>query len=296
MNSIFSTIALLLVFTSTALAQTSSIKIDRIEVLEGSPYGNGSPSNNIISQLGLIQSSYKGYYSYWHLPNATTQSINNGDGSVSSILNSTPLKISINNKGQEITFEVTNNSNYWIGIDPSSTNYNISYFSGDDIVPYSGADFDKTLGMLFNYERGEYDYIILPPRSNASWSMFRIDGIQKGYDIISACIKNGSRMDFSFPIYVYSTDPISSELGKMRKRNTYQFSPQTPAKVRLSYKGPYYKEGEAYHVHNDYIDVVRPNYSYIMELAKLKFVCDIAVSRTAIPYKKNDFGLNVYSR
>lgn len=286
----------LLVFANTTLAQTSSIKINRIEVQEGSPYGSGTPSSNVISQLGLNQSSYKGYYSYWRLPNASTQTINNADGSVSSVLNSIPLKISLSNKGQEITFEVTNNSNYWIGIDPSSNNYNISYFSGDDMIPYTGADFSKTLGMLFNYERGEYDYIILPPKAKASWSMFRVDGLQNGYDIISSCIKNGSRMDFTFPIYIYSTDPLSSELTKMRKRSPYQYSPQTPTKVRLSYKGPYYKEGEAYHIHNDYIDLVRPNYSYTIEPAKLKFVCDIVISPATTPSKKNSFGLNVYSR
>lgn len=296
MKSLFSIIVALLIFTNTTIAQTASITINRIEVHDGTLYVNEAPSTNVISQLGLNQSSYKGYYSYWQLPNVTIQNIDNEDGSVSSILNSSPLKISVNNKGQEITFEVTNNSNHWIGIDPSSTNYNISYFSGDDLIPYSGADFDKAIGLLFNYERGEYDYVILPPKAKTSWSMFRIDGIQKGFDIISSCIKNGSRMDFTFPLYIYSTDPISSNLGKMRKRNPYHYSPQTPLKVRLNYNGPYYREGDAYHIHNDYIDGVRPNYSYTMESAKLKFVCDISISRFATPTKKNSFGLYIYSR
>jgi hypothetical protein len=164
------------------------------------------------------------------------------------------------------------------------------------MIPYSSADFDKTLGVLFNYERGEYDYIILPPKAKASWSMFKINGIQTGYDIISSCIKNGSRMDFTFPIYIYTNDPLTSEVSKMRKRNPYQYSPQTPTKVRLNYKGIYYKEGEAFHIHNDYIDIVRPNVSYTMESAKLKFVCDISISKSQTPSHKNRFGLDVYGR
>lgn len=289
-------IAAFFIIVNTAMAQTASIKINRIEVQEGSPYGAGDPSSTIISELGLNHASYKGFYSYWRLPNSTIQTINNPNGSASSVLTSSPLKISVNNKGQEITFEFTNNSIYWIGIDTSSANYYISYFVGQDMIPYSDADFEKTLGVLFNYERGEYDYIILPPKAKASWSMFRINGIQTGYDIISSCIKNGSRMDFTFPIYIYTNDPLTSEISKMRKSNPYQYSPQTPTKVRLNYKGAYYKEGEAFHIHNDYIYLVRSNDSYTMESAKLKFVCDISISKSPTPSHKNKFGLNIYGR
>lgn len=295
MKKFFSILLAFLVFTNTALTQTSSIKINRIEVQDGSPYGSGTPSNNVISQFGLTQKSFRGLYSYWGLPSSSISSISNLDGSTTSLLRSLPLDISVTNKGQEITFEVKNNSQYWIGIDPSSTNYNISYFVGDDMIPYSGSDFDKTLGTLFNYERGEYDLIILPPRAKASWAMFRIDGMQKGYDIISSCIKNGSRMDFEFPIFIYSTDPITSELSSLHNKQAYQYSQYTPTQARLSYRGGYYKEGESFHIHNDYIDKFKPTYSYTMEPARLKFVCDINKS-SAVTTKKNKFGLEVYAK
>lgn len=287
--------ATLYIVAGAQTATKSTITINRVEVLDGSLYGNGNPSSTVISELGLTQKSFRGIYSYWTFPSALVSSLSNLDGSSTSLLRSLPLDISVTNKGQEITFEVKNNSHYWISIDPSSTNYNISYFVGEDVVPYSGVDFDKTLGTLFNYERGEYDLIILPPRAKASWSMFRIDGMQKGYDIISSCIKNGSRMDCEFPIFIYSTDPITSELSSLRNKQTYQYAQYTPTQARLSYHGAYYKEGEAFHVHNDYIDKFKPTYNYTMEQARLKLVCEINKS-SAVTTKKNKFGLEVYAK
>jgi len=293
-------ILLLLTFASTAVnAQTSTkrgITINRIEIQEGSLYGTDAPSNEIIQKLGLTNRNYRNLYSYWTFPYSSTSSVSNLNGSVTGKFTSASIDLSITNKGQVLSLSITNKSVYWIGVDVSSLNFNISYFSGDNIIPYSGADFSKTLGTLFNFERGEYDYIILPPNAKTEWDLFRIDGTQNGYDIINSCIKNGSRMDFTIPMYIYDTDPITSELTHLTHKKKHQYAQHTPVPGRMNYKGGYYKENEAFHIHNDNIDVVRPNYSYNIKCVKLKFVCDISVTSEIIPTTKNRFGLELYSK
>ena len=255
-----------------------------------------APSNDAITKLGLQKSNFKGFYTYWTFPYASTSTILNSDGSVTGKFISSPIELSLTNKGQVLSFSVVNKSQYWIGIDVSSFNFNISYFAGDEMIPYNEVDFDKTLGTLFNFERGEYDYILLPPRAVAEWDMFRIDGMQKGYDIIHNSIKNGSRIDLSIPIFIYDVDPISTQLNEFKNKKSYQYSQCTPIKTRLNYKGGYYMEGETYHIHNDYINLVRPNYSSNVESIKLKLVGDVMISTQRIPTNKNKYGLEIYSK
>lgn len=282
------------VFSQTTPKRT--VTINRIEIQEGNPYSMGDPTTDVISKLGLTKRNFKNYYTYWGLPNFTTSTISNLDGSVTGKITSSLVEISVTNKGQVFSFSIINRSPYWIGIDVSSINFNISYFAGDEMIPYSGADFDKTLGTLFNFERGEYDYVLLPPRAKAEWEMFRIDGIQKGYDIIHSCIKNGSRMDFTIPVFIYESDPVSSQLSKMKAKKAYQYSQYTPIQARLNYKGGYYKENETFHIHNDYIDLVRPDDGVDFKSIRLKFVCDITTSSQRIPAIKNKYGLEIYSK
>lgn len=293
-------IVLLLTFMSTGLhAQTSTkrgVTINRIEIQEGSPYGTDAPSKEIIRKLGLTNRNYRNLYSYWTFPYSSTSSISNLNGSVTGKFTSTPIDLSITNKGQVLSLTITNKSIYWIGVDVSSLNFNISYFSGDNIIPYSGADFSKTLGTLFNFERGEYDYVILPPNAKTEWNLFRIDGSQNGYDIIHSCIKNGSRMDFTIPMYIYDVDPITSELRKMKNKKMYQYSQYTPIQARMNYKGGYYKEDETFHIHNDYIEMLRSSYGYNIKSIKLKFICDVATSAQRVTTVKNKFGLEIYSK
>ncbi len=299
MRRIFTLILLSQLSYIGVCAQTSlrkSLSIDRIEVQEENFYGTGTPSNGIINKLGLVNRNFKNYYSYWTFSYPTSISISNIDGSITGKFTSTPIDLTITNKGQVLSISLKNKSQYWIGIDVSSLNYNISYFSGDDLIPYSGEDFPKTLGTLFNFERGEYDYVLLPPHAESEWNLFRIDRAQNGYDIIHNCIKNGSRMDFTIPIYIYETDPVTPELKNMKNKQMYQYAQYTPIKTRINYKGGYYKEGEAFHIHNDYIDIVRPSYDYNMECAKLKFICNVLTSNQRIPSTKNKFGLEVYSK
>ena len=297
MRGIFTLILLLQLSYIGVCAQTSlrkSLSIDRIEVQEGNFYGTGAPSHGVINKLGLVNRNFKNYYSYWTFSYPTSSSISNIDGSITGKFTSKPIDLTITNKGQVLSISLKNKSQYWIGIDVSSLNYNISYFSGDDLIPYSGEDFSKALGTLFNFERGEYDYVLLPPHAESEWDLFRIDGVQNGYDIIHNCIKNGSRMDFTIPIYLYQTDPVTSELKNMKNKRMYQYAQYTPIKAKINYKGGYYKEGEAFHIHNDYIDIVRS--SYDMECAKLKFICNVSTSSQRIPSTKNKFGLEVYSK
>lgn len=293
-------ILLFLTFMSTGVnAQTSTkrgITINRIEIQEGSLYGTDAPSNEIIRKFGLINRNYKNAYSYWTFPCLFTSSISNLNGSVTGKFTSAPFDLSITNKGQVLSLTITNKSIYWIGVDVSSLNFNISYFSGDNIIPYSGADFTKTLGTLFNFERGEYDYVILPPNAKTEWDLFRIDGSQNGYDIIHSCIKNGSRMDFTIPMYIYDADPITSELRKMKNKKMYQYAQYTPIQARMNYKGGYYKEDETFHIHNDYIEMVRSSYGHNIESIKLKFICDVSTSAQRVTTVKNKFGLEIYSK
>lgn len=293
-----STLILLFMLSSIGVnAQTSlkkSLSINRIELQDGNLYGSGAPSSEIISKLGLVNRNFKNFYSYWTFPYPSTTSISNLDGSITSKFTSTPIELTVTNKGQVLSLSLKNKSQYWIGIDVSSLNYNISYFSGDDLIPYSGEDFPKTLGTLFNFERGEYDYVLLPPHAQSEWDLFRIDGVQNGYDIIHNCIKNGSRMDFTIPIYIYKADPVTPELKNMKNKRVYQYAQHTPIKAKINYKGGYYKEGEAFHIHNDYINIVQS--SHDMECAKLKFICNVLTSTQRIPSTKNKFGLEVYSK
>lgn len=289
----------LAVLSIDIIAQTStkrSVYINRIEIQDGNPYGMGAPSNEIISKLGLTNRNHKDLYSYWTFPYSSTTIISNPNGSNTGKFTSSPIDVSITNKGQVMSISITNKSGLWMGIDVSGLNFNISYFSGDNLVPYSGADFSKTLGMLFNFERGEYDYVLLPPHAKSEWCLFRVDGLQNGYDIIHSCIKNGSRMDFTIPMYIYNADPATSSLSKMKSKRMYHFTQQTPIQARMNYKGGYYKEGEAIHIHNDYIDLVRPNYGFNVSSIQLKFICDISISSQRVSTVKNKFGLEVYSK
>ena len=44
-------------------------------------------------------------------------------------------------------------------------------------------------------------------------------------------------MDFTIPMYIYDTDPITSELRKMKNKEMYQYSQYTPIQARMNYKG-----------------------------------------------------------
>lgn len=275
-------------------ATLKAIKLNRIEVTNGILNGSGAPSSNIINLLSLQKRCYKNYYEYWALPYSNISNVLNPSGSLTSVLKSTPIEISVTNNNQELILKFANKSNYWIGLDISSISYNISYFVNGNIVNYPAQDFSKTLGTLFNYERGEYDFVLLPPRAETIATLFRIDGFDKGYDIIHTCIKDGSKMNFEVPFMVYESDPFSSVKSSMTNRQAHQYAQHTPIQSWLNYKGGYYKEGEAIHIHNDYTDLVKPSYSYTVHSGTLKFVCDIDIQSKTLRLYKNKFGLYVF--
>lgn len=285
---------LLSVNASAQSATLKAIKLNRIEVTNGILNGSGAPSSDIINLLSLQKRSYKNYYEYWALPYSNVSNVLNPSGSLTSVLNSTPIEISITNNNQELILKFVNKSNYWIGLDISSISYDITYFVNENRVDYPAQDFDKTMGFLFNYERGEYDFVLLPPRAETKAALFRIDGIHKGYDIIHTCIKDGSRMGFEVPFIVYESDPFNSVKSTMTNRQPYQYAQYTPIQARLNYKGGYYKEGDAIHIHNNYTDLVKPSYSYTAHSGTLKFVCDIDIQSKTLSLNKNRFGLYVF--
>lgn len=267
-------------FCISASAQNSTIKaikINRIEVKDGELYANGEPSSDIIRLLSLNKKNYKGYYDYWQFSNVHISNVANTFGSLTSIFKSTSIDVSITNNNQELILEFANNSNWWIGLDLSSIHIFISYFVNDNKIEYPSEDFSKTMGTLFNYERGEYDYVLLPPHAKTRSALFRIDGRQKGYDIIHDCIKDGSRLDFEIPFIVYETNPFDSVKSQMVDKQTFQYVQHTPIRACLNYKGGYYNEGEAIHVHNDYANLVKPMDSSFAYGGTLKFVCDINI-------------------
>lgn len=279
--------------TSAQNATIKAIKINRIEI-KGEDYTNEAPSSDMIRLLSLSKRSYKDYYDYWQFPNTNIFNITNTSGSLTSTLKSISMDISVTNNNQEFILGFVNNTELWIGLNLSSVSFFISYFVNGNKIKYSTEVFSKTMGTLFNYERGEYDYVLLPPHAETRCALFRIDGIQNGYDIIHACIKDGSRMDFEIPFIVYETDPFDSVKSQMINKPDFQYAQYTPIRARLDYKGGYYTEGKAIHVHNDYADLVKPLYASFIYTGTLKFVCDIDIQLKSLPLYKNKFGLYVF--
>lgn len=272
------------------------ICINRVEIEEGV---NKTASNATVSKLGLLPDNFLGHYDYYKLPGSSVSNRQNDDGSATSTLSSRLLDISISNKGQEIVFGLKNNSPFWIAFEPESINYYISLNKNGHTVSYPVEYLDQISGMLFNYDRGAYELVVLPPNSQTEWTMYRINGaFNNGYDIISSIVKNKSIMDLRIPISIFTMDPLTSQLSRMKNKNVYIITEYTPVKSKISYRGGYFKEGNAYHIHNDYINLVRPKYSYDANRTNvdLKIVCDINIQQTQIPTKKTKTGLNVYAK
>lgn len=103
-------------------------------------------------------------------------------------------------------------------------------------------------------------------------------------------------MDFTIPVYIYNSDPVTSKLSKMEDKKMYQYMQYTPLRTRMNYKGGYYKEDESFHIHNDYMEIVRPSYGYDVECIELKFICDILTTTQRISTVKDKFGLEIYSK
>ncbi len=288
-------IALFCISVSAQKSTVRAIKINRIEIKDGGYYTNGEPSSEIIRLLSLNKRKYKGGYDYWQFSNVCISTTTNISGSLTSIFKSTSIDVSVTNNNQELILEFVNNSNWWIGLDLSSVNFFISYFVNDKKIEYPTEDFSKTMGTLFNYERGEYDYVLLPPHAKTISALFRIDGGINGYDIIHDCIKDCSRLDFEVPFVVYETNPFDPIKSRLINKQTFQYTQYTPIRARLNYKGGYYKEGEAIHIHNDYVDLVKTMCSFVHGGA-LKFVCDIDIQLKSLPLHKNKFGLYVFDK
>ena len=180
----------------------------------------------------------------------------------------------------------------WLALDISSISYNISYFRNGIKIDYPSSEFAQTLGTLFSYHRGQYDLVLFPPYAKSEFSYFRVDGVLNGYEIISPCIKDNSRLDFNMPMYVFLSDLFTSNKSYMRKKQAYWYSQETPIKKREPYRGAYFMDGKSRYIHNNSISYLDSYY----ELIRLKFVCDVDVSNEVVSAVKNKYGLKVYSK
>jgi len=276
-----------------AQKRVASITVQHVEIEQSGGYSSSkTPSHESIQLLSLVSRNYRGWYSYWTFANSSyhTNEMSNGTGI--GMYSSSVLDINTHLKGQELTMELKNKSQYWMSIDMSSIFYSIFYYDSahDYWAPYSGNDHQYSLGTLFNYDRGAYDVVLLPPGALATCSYFRIDGYSNGYDIISSPIKDQSRLDFSLALKVYLSDPFSQVKDRMHRPNSSRYSQQSPTENFIPYKGAYFMDDESIHLLRGNEDYLMPEYFSL----NLKFICNVKVSYKSIKSHINDNGLEVY--
>ena len=201
------------------------------------------------------------------------------------------ISLEMDNKGQLLELTVSNYSDDWIGIDASSISYFIYFYRNGEIRQYSGNDFKESMGTLFSFDRNVYDLIVLPPASSVKVSFYRIDGATRGnWDIISDVIMNNSRMDFSLPLYIFTSDPFTPLVPKLIAERKFHYFTNTPTKVKREYKGAYWTQKSAIFISNTYFD----HFKEYAQAYTLKGRCNVNVTSSKIRYSKNEFGLNVY--
>ena len=285
----------LLITTEVSFAQkrVSSITVQHVEVEETSQYAsNHSPDAESIRMLSLVSKSYRGWYSYWTFPNSSYHTSPISTGSDIGMYSSSVLDIKTYSKGQELDMEIKNNSGYWVSLDISSIMYSIFYYDSvhDYWAQYPIDDFKYSLGTLFNYDRGAYDVVVLPPGATATSSFFRIDGYSNGYDIISNCIKDHSRLDFHLTLKLYQSNPFTQEASRMKKPSSSGYAQQAPKQHFLPFKGPFFKDGDAIHLYSGNEDYLSREY----KTYDLKCVCGVKISYKSVSTHENEFGLEVY--
>lgn len=286
-------VALLVGLQLHAQKRVASITVQHIEIEQSGGYSsNKTPSHESIQLLSLVSRNYRGWYSYWTFPNSSYRTNEMSNGTGMGMYSSSVLDINTHLKGQELTIELKNKSLYWMSIDMSSVFYSIFYYdsSHDYWAPYSGNDHQYSLGTLFNYDRGAYDVVLLPPGASATCSYFRIDGYSHGYDIISSPIKDQSRLDFSLTLKVYLNDPFTQVKDRMRRPDSSRYSQQSPTENFIPYKGAYYMDGESTHLFSGNEDYLLPEYFSL----NLKFICNVKVGYKSVKSHINDNGLEVY--
>ena len=280
---------------SYAQKRVASITIEHIEIEETGRFSSKkSPDNESIQMLSLVSRNYRGWYSYWTFPNSSSYTSSLSDGTSVGIYRSSILDINTHLKGQEMSLELKNNSSFWLSVDLSSFFYGIYYYDSvrDYWAQYPIEEFQYTLGTLFNYDRGAYDVTVLPPGSSTTASFFRIDGYSKGYDIISNCIKDQSRFDYTIAIKLYQSNPFSQEASRMKKPSSSGYAQQAPKQHFLPYKGPFFKEGDAIHLYSGNEDYLLPEYKTF----ELKCVSIVKIGHKDIKTHINEFGLEVYGQ
>lgn len=280
-------------YISFAQKRVASITVQHIEIEQAGFYSsNTSPDYESIQLLSLVSKKYRGWYSYWTFPNSSYHTNDMSNGTGMGMYSSSVLDINTHLKGQEISIELKNKSLYWMSIDMSSILYSIFYYDSthDYWAPYSGGDLQYSLGTLFNYNRGAYDVILLPPGSSTTCSFFRIDGYSKGYDIISSPIKSPSRLDFSLTLKLYLSDPFSQVKDRMKSPQSLGYSQQSPQQHFLPYKGAFFKDGETIHLYSGNEDYLLPEYKSL----HLKCICDVRIAYKTIKSHVNENGLEVY--
>lgn len=307
--------ALLFVFPSSyALSQTATIKAIKIDnvKLERDRYDDDY-LDYVVSSFSLEERKYDDGDAYWVFSESHVSDLTNISGSIKSCFTSGLLDISITNNNQELILDLKNNSNFWIGFGVGDFLYNIRYYKNGLLVDYppikEGMYVSYATCSLFEYKRGLYDYILLPPGAQKECRLFKILGELYGYDIIHASIKNGSIMFFTIPIILFLSPPYHNTYesdkfyGKYRYHNGFCTKSLTPVELLVKCDGWYLRENEEKIIHTckDYIEVFKfdKHHFFVSEEEykfNLKFKCYIELKSDSIPVYKNKYGLYVYDK
>lgn len=198
-------------------------------------------------------------FSWWGWKNETLQSLTLPDGSVEAITNSPYITVSLNLHPEWLIMKVKNNTNYYAVIDVGS----LSAAAGPPIPENGHYGAEASMISLCNLYGINYHIAVLPPMGqievsyyNHMWKYGHLLGYNTPTNeksrIVHSSVDNGARIDFSLDIGFYNLDPIALNSYYMREEQPYWYESGTPKPVRQYYRGPYFSEGTAYYILDDY--------------------------------------------
>lgn len=296
-------------------APFEGLEIDRVVIKNGSGFSfQWDWDNSEASKWGLTERHRKIPYdngngkiryldhNWWGWQNETIVNETLSDGSRKTSSNNPYISVSWNLHPEWLILCIKNNTSFYLVVDLGS----IYGFASPPEPNLSDRRYEvgESSLALVNSLGDVYHTLLLPPHVESSASfynkMWKIGHVVnkngqytlsgENRSIFMDVIENNARVDLSFQIGIFRSDPLLRNKSLMQQRSKFTYRMDTPTEVMQGYRGPYFQEGLAYYINEDYASLFSDADMRIEEL----LICKYKKSSSRIKTSLNGFGFRVF--
>ena len=282
-----------------------ALEIDRVAILNGDGFSYVDEWDSYeANKWGLVERHRKMPYelfgeihymdyTWWSWKNEAIKNETLLDGSHKTTSNNPYITVSFNLHPQWLYLGMRNNTTYYLAIDLGSLCASVS--PPEPNLKNENYDSSGTYVPCRNNLGRSYCTILLPPFTEATIPFYsclwwRYKQKQENY-FFDDNFKNKSRVDFTIEMGIFRSDPLLRNKHVMQEKYPHKFSEETPHEVWHEYRGPYFKEGDAFYIHQDY-ETLFDNADLRIEE---RITCKLHKSSHKLKVKENEYGFLCYA-